>query len=95
LGIPLVSGGAISNAGQWAVYGGTYDVNGKKERRACYRCLWPSVIGGGGGMGRCDELGVWGMGVGMIGVGMAGEVVKLILEQYGMCFSILLSFQLE
>ncbi|ORY27767.1 hypothetical protein BCR39DRAFT_537064 [Naematelia encephala] len=75
LGIPLVSGAAISSAGQWAVYGG--DVKGK--RRACYRCLWPKVVHGSGSEGVCEEVGVWGVVVGMVGVGMAGEVIKLII----------------
>lgn len=43
--------------------------------------MWPSVIGDGGG--RCDELGVWGSTVGLVGVAMAGEVLKVILGQDG------------
>ncbi|WVQ76822.1 hypothetical protein IAR50_006496 [Cryptococcus sp. DSM 104548] len=76
LDIPLVSGAAISSAGQWAVYGG---MRKDGARRACYRCIWPSVLAGGGGNGRCEELGVWPVVTGMIGVGMAGEAIKLIL----------------
>ncbi|ODN75422.1 hypothetical protein L202_06574 [Cryptococcus amylolentus CBS 6039] len=78
LDIPLVSGAAISSAGQWAVYGGMRK-NGAK--RACYRCIWPSVLAGSGGNGRCEELGVWPVVTGMIGVGMAGEAIKLILAK--------------
>ncbi|TYJ54304.1 hypothetical protein B9479_005063 [Cryptococcus floricola] len=78
LDIPLVSGAAISSAGQWAVYGGMRK-NG--ARRACYRCIWPSVLAGSGGNGRCEELGVWPVVTGMIGVGMAGEAIKLILAK--------------
>jgi adenylyltransferase/sulfurtransferase len=74
----LVSGAAISTVGQWAVYGG---ISGKGKQRACYRCMWPSIIGDGGG--RCDELGVWGSTVGLVGVAMAGEVLKVILGQDG------------
>ncbi|ODN96387.1 adenylyltransferase and sulfurtransferase [Cryptococcus wingfieldii CBS 7118] len=78
LDIALVSGAAISSAGQWAVYGGMRK-NG--ARRACYRCIWPSVLAGSGGNGRCEELGVWPVVTGMIGVGMAGEAIKLILAK--------------
>ncbi|ORX34505.1 hypothetical protein BD324DRAFT_683449 [Kockovaella imperatae] len=73
LDIPLVSGAAIASSGQWAVYGGV--MNGK--RRACYRCMWPAVIGDGGG--RCSDVGVWGPVTGMVGCGMAGEAIKEIL----------------
>ena len=78
LNLPLISGAAISSAGQWAVYGGTTS-SGKK--RACYRCMWPSIVGEGGG--RCDEEGVWGPVVGMVGVAMAGEVLKVIMGKNG------------
>ncbi|KAK1926506.1 hypothetical protein DB88DRAFT_508602 [Papiliotrema laurentii] len=71
---PLVSGAAISTAGQWAVYGGT---SPSGSRRACYRCMWPRVVGDGGG--RCDEIGVWGPVVGLVGVAMAGEALRLVL----------------
>lgn len=81
LDIPLISGAAISNLGQWAIYGGIKK-DGKK--RACYRCIWPKVVSGGGGEGACEEVGVWGAVVGMVGVAMAGEVVKLLIGQSGM-----------
>ncbi|KAI9635364.1 putative activating enzyme URM1 [Dioszegia hungarica] len=71
LGVPLVSGAAISSAGQWAVY------DDKGKRRACYRCIWPQIIPGSSG--RCEDVGVWGVVTGMAGTGMAGEVIKLIL----------------
>ncbi|OWZ78520.1 adenylyltransferase and sulfurtransferase [Cryptococcus neoformans Bt85] len=74
LDVPLVSGAAISSAGQWAVYGGKTK-SGK--RRACYRCIWPSILPGS--VGTCEEQGVWGVVTGMIGVGMAGEAIKLIV----------------
>ena len=74
LGKPLVSGAAIASAGQWAVYGGVAEDG---TRRACYRCMWPRVVGDGGG--RCDEIGVWGPVVGLVGVAMAGEVLALII----------------
>ncbi|WWC87090.1 uncharacterized protein L201_001976 [Kwoniella dendrophila CBS 6074] len=74
LGIPLVSGAAISSAGQWAVYGGSTKAG---KRRACYRCIWPSVLPGSGG--KCEEEGVWGVVTGLVGTGMASEVIKLII----------------
>ncbi|OCF59031.1 adenylyltransferase and sulfurtransferase [Kwoniella mangroviensis CBS 10435] len=74
LGITLVSGAAISSAGQWAVYGGSTK---EGKRRACYRCIWPSVLPGSGG--KCEEEGVWGVVTGLVGTGMAGEVIKLII----------------
>ncbi|KAK8846792.1 hypothetical protein IAR55_005880 [Kwoniella newhampshirensis] len=76
LNIPVVSGAAISSAGQWAVYGGSTK---EGKRRACYRCIWPSVLAGSGGNGMCEEQGVWGVVTGLVGVGMAGEVIKLIV----------------
>ncbi|WVF70021.1 hypothetical protein IAT40_004807 [Kwoniella sp. CBS 6097] len=80
LGVPLVSGAAISSAGQWAVYGGTTTtLEGEKKKRACYRCIWPSVLAGSGGNGKCEEQGVWGVVTGLVGTGMAGEAIKLIV----------------
>ncbi|WWC67725.1 uncharacterized protein I206_101637 [Kwoniella pini CBS 10737] len=76
LDIPLVSGAAISSAGQWAVYGGTTVIG---KRRACYRCVWPSVLPGSGG--KCEEEGVWAVVTGLVGTGMAGEVIKLIINK--------------
>ncbi|RSH83867.1 Urmylation protein [Saitozyma podzolica] len=73
LGKPLVSGAAISSAGQWAVYGGS----AKGQKRACYRCLWPALLPGAAG--RCEDVGVWGVVTGMVGTGMASEVIKLLL----------------
>ena len=78
LDIPLVSGAAISASGQWAVYGGT---TRKGKRRACYRCMWPAVVGDGGG--KCSEVGVWGPMTGLVGSGMAAEVLRLIIENEG------------
>ncbi|WRT64977.1 uncharacterized protein IL334_001918 [Kwoniella shivajii] len=75
LDIPLVSGAAISSAGQWAVYGGKPLQSGKK--RACYRCIWPSIIPGSAG--KCEEEGVWSVVTGLVGTGMASEVIKLII----------------
>jgi adenylyltransferase/sulfurtransferase len=74
----LVSGAAIAGAGQWAVYGGT---SASGSRRACYRCMWPRIVGEGGG--RCDEVGVWGPVVGMVGIAMAQEVLRVIIGLSG------------
>ncbi|WVQ97862.1 hypothetical protein IAU59_004978 [Kwoniella sp. CBS 9459] len=80
LGVPLVSGAAISSAGQWAVYGGTFTTEAREtKKRACYRCIWPSVLAGSGGNGKCEEQGVWGVVTGLVGTGMAGEAIKLIV----------------
>lgn len=79
LSVPLISGAAISSAGQWAVYGGTTP---KGKRRACYRCLWPKMVEAGGN-DRCEELGVYGVITGMIGTGMASEVIKVLLGKDG------------
>ena len=79
IGIPLVSGAAISSAGQWAVYGG---ITPKGKRRACYRCLWPRMVNAGGN-DRCEELGVYGVVTGMVGTGMASEVIKVLLGNDG------------
>jgi len=84
LNLPLISGAAISSAGQWAVYGG---VNSKGKRRACYRCLWPKMVEAGGN-DRCEELGVYGVVTGMIGTGMASEVIKVLLGRDGETFSL-------
>lgn len=85
LDIPLVSGAAISTAGQWAVYGGTIGAasrdKGKGKRRACYRCMWPRLVEGSSG--RCEEVGVWGMVTGIVGTGMASEVIKVLSGQDG------------
>jgi adenylyltransferase/sulfurtransferase len=79
LDLPLISGAAISSAGQWAVYGGQ---TAKGKRRACYRCLWPRMVEAGGN-DRCEELGVYGVVTGMIGTGMASEVIKVLLGKDG------------
>lgn len=73
LSLPLVSGAAIASAGQWAVYGGA---TASGPRRACYRCLWPRVVGDAGS---CADNGVWGPVVGMVGTAMASEVIKLLV----------------
>ena len=93
LDIPLVSGAAISSAGQWGVYGGRLESNERDgpvaessldgvRRRACYRCMWPAVVGDGGG--KCQDVGVWGVVTGMVGTSMASEVIKLIIGTQGM-----------
>jgi adenylyltransferase/sulfurtransferase len=81
LELPLVSGAAISSAGQWAVYGGS---TSKGKQRACYRCLWPKMVNAGGN-DRCEELGVYGVVTGMVGTGMASEVIKVLIGNDGEC----------
>ena len=76
LGIPLVSGAAISSVGQWATYIHSSAAPGKGKQRACYRCQWPEVIGDSG---RCDETGVWGPATGIVGTTMASEAIRVIL----------------
>lgn len=74
LGLPLVSGAALGAAGQWAVYGGEYVLDGETKQRACYRCLWPRP----GPSAGCDEAGVWGPVTGMVGSGMAAEALRIL-----------------
>lgn len=80
LSIPLVSGAAISLSGQWAIYSG---LTPSGRRRACYRCLWPEVLPGAGWNDRCDEVGVLGPVTGLVGSGMAGEVIRLLIGTAG------------
>ncbi|EIW65488.1 hypothetical protein TREMEDRAFT_36246 [Tremella mesenterica DSM 1558] len=75
LGVPLVSGAAVSSVGQWSTYYSDRS-NGKTRRRACYRCMWPEVVGESA---KCDEHGVWGTVTGMVGTGMATEAIKVIM----------------
>ncbi|TXT10707.1 hypothetical protein VHUM_02212 [Vanrija humicola] len=75
LQLPLVSGAAIAGSGQWAVYGGVLDA-AAGTRRACYRCLWPRVVGD---PGSCADNGVWGPVTGLVGTAMASEVIKILI----------------
>ncbi|KAJ9124937.1 hypothetical protein QFC24_002867 [Naganishia onofrii] len=75
LGIVLVSGAAISMGGQWSVYGGHHRAGippPRTERTADYTT-------GGPGAGTCEEEGVFGPVVGVVGVQMASEAMKVIL----------------
>lgn len=68
LRVPLVSGAGLSTVGQWSVYG-------PPGVRACYRCMWPTA----GSTQRCDEAGVWGPTVGIVGAGMAADALAVLL----------------
>ncbi|CAE7199514.1 unnamed protein product [Rhizoctonia solani] len=90
LGIPLISGAAQRTDGQLVVYnlppslppGST---NGKSNTDdlvnpagPCMRCIFPSVSRTGAGAERCSEVGVLGPVVGVIGVLMALETIKVL-----------------
>lgn len=50
------------------------------KRRPCYRCIWPNPLPSAGeGAGTCEEEGVFGPVVGVVGVQMAAEAIKVIL----------------
>ncbi|KAJ9111389.1 hypothetical protein QFC19_001157 [Naganishia cerealis] len=53
----------------------------QSKRRPCYRCIWPKPLPqtGGSGAGTCEEEGVFGPVVGIVGVQMASEAMKVIL----------------
>jgi adenylyltransferase/sulfurtransferase len=84
-------------SGQYSVYGGVHraglprpraerDGQGAQEgkRRPCYRCLWPKPLPSAGeGAGTCEEEGVFGPVVGVVGVHMAAEAIKVILGMDG------------
>ena len=90
LGVPLVSGAAIATSGQWAVYCGH-----RSDRRfPCYRCVWPSIPPNGGGSSRCEDIGVLNVATGMVGIGMAREILRLILDSQGRRLESLLSHML-
>ncbi len=82
LSLSLVSGAAIRQGGQWAIYGGVGQ-NGRGPRRACYRCIWPKPLPTEPGRGTCEEEGVWGCVTGMVGTAMASEAIKVILGTDG------------
>jgi adenylyltransferase/sulfurtransferase len=65
----------------------TVDASGHK-RRPCYRCIWPKPLPqtGGPGAGTCEEEGVFGPVVGIVGVQMASEAMKVILGLDGVFF---------
>jgi len=74
LGKPLVSASALRTEGQLLV------LNSPPGKGACYRCIWPkppppeSVLS-------CGEGGILGPVVGVMGVLMATEAIKLLTAQ--------------
>ena len=76
LGIRLVSGAAQRTEGQLMV------LNYPVSKGPCYRCVFPkppapeTVVG-------CSEIGILGSVVGMIGILMAGEALKLAVATDG------------
>jgi adenylyltransferase/sulfurtransferase len=58
------------------------------KRRPCYRCIWPKPLPSAGpGAGTCEEEGVFGPVVGIVGVQMAAEAMKVILGLDGKPYS--------
>lgn len=67
---------------------------GSGKRRPCYRCIWPKPLPSAGpGAGTCEEEGVFGPVVGIVGVQMAAEAMKVILGLDGESFSLHLKKQ--
>lgn len=44
--------------------------------------MWPRMVNAGGN-DRCEELGVYGVVTGLVGTGMASEVIKLLIGNEG------------
>lgn len=60
----------------------TQTLKAEKLRRPCYRCLWPQPILSSSsrqGAGTCEEEGVLGPTVGLVGVSMAAEAIKVLI----------------
>ena len=69
---PLVSGAALSFAGQLAVF------DNRQAEAPCYHCLFPAQ--GDGGAQNCATFGVFSPLVGVIGTLQAAEAMKLLGE---------------
>ncbi|QRV74736.1 adenylyltransferase and sulfurtransferase MOCS3/UBA4 [Ceratobasidium sp. AG-Ba] len=85
LGIPLISGAAQRTDGQLVVYNLPANVppNSNLDTSTaiagpCMRCIFPSVSRTGAGAERCSDVGVLGPVVGVIGVLMALETIKVL-----------------
>ncbi|QRV89427.1 adenylyltransferase and sulfurtransferase MOCS3/UBA4 [Ceratobasidium sp. AG-Ba] len=85
LGIPLISGAAQRTDGQLVVYNLPANVppNSNLDSSTviagpCMRCVFPSVSRTGAGAERCLDVGVLGPVVGVIGVLMALEAIKVL-----------------
>ena len=76
--IPLVHGSALQTEGQLVVLNNPPIATTSKKKGPCYRCIWPkspppqSIL-------TCGEGGILGPVVGVIGVLMAMETMKLLL----------------
>lgn len=94
LGIPLISGAAQRTDGQLVVYNRPLSAPQHPQSAAsvptlgatagtnttgpCMRCVFPSVSRTGAGAERCSDVGVLGPVVGVIGVLMALETIKVL-----------------
>ena len=76
--IPLVHGSALQTEGQLMILNNPPVATASKKKGPCYRCVWPkppppaSIL-------TCGEGGILGPVVGVIGVLMAIEAMKLLL----------------
>ena len=76
--IPLVHGSALQTEGQLMVLNNPPIATASKKKGPCYRCIWPkppppqSIL-------TCGEGGILGPVVGVIGVLMAMETMKILL----------------
>ena len=76
--IPLVHGSALQKEGQLMVLNNPPIATESKKKGPCYRCIWPkppppaSIL-------TCGEGGILGPVVGVIGVLMAMETMKILL----------------
>ena len=76
--VPLVHGSALQTEGQLMVLNSPPITTATKNRGPCYRCIWPkppppqSIL-------TCGEGGILGPVVGVIGVLMAMETMKILL----------------
>ncbi|KAL8706955.1 MAG: hypothetical protein Q9201_000003 [Fulgogasparrea decipioides] len=79
VGKPLVSGSALGTEGQLLVLNDGSIVQGRQPRKFCYRCVFPkppppeTVLS-------CGEGGIFGPVVGVMGVLMATEALKLLIR---------------
>ncbi|NUM89621.1 MAG: ThiF family adenylyltransferase, partial [Bdellovibrionales bacterium] len=74
LGKPVVFGAVTGTGGQFAVFWG--------KRGACYRCLHPAPPASA--VGNCQEAGVVGPAVGVVGSWQAMESIKVALDLGGL-----------
>lgn len=82
-GKPLVSASALRTEGQLLVLNNSLTTNDSRNEGFCYRCIFPkppppeSVV-------RCGEGGILGPVVGVMGVLMATEAIKIIVAGQSM-----------